>query len=53
MITMPILIPLADLAQMSRQLMITAFQVGDGLSGTDRTDIRRHARQPTLRASLV
>lgn len=32
MITMPILIPLADLAQMSRQLMITAFQVGDGLT---------------------
>ena len=32
MITMPILIPLADLANMSRQLMITAFQVGDGLT---------------------
>ena len=32
LITMPILIPLADLAQMSRQLMITAFQVGDGLT---------------------
>lgn len=32
MITMPILIPLADLTNMSRQLMITAFQVGDGLT---------------------
>lgn len=32
MITMPILIPLADLTHMSRQLMITAFQVGDGLT---------------------
>lgn len=32
MVTMPILIPVADLAGMSRQLMITAFQVGDGLT---------------------
>lgn len=32
MITMPILIPVADLTGMSRQLMITAFQVGDGLT---------------------
>ena len=32
MITMPILIPLADLVQLSRQLMITAFQIGDGLT---------------------
>ena len=32
LITMPILIPLADLSNMSRQLMITAFQVGDGLT---------------------
>jgi uncharacterized ion transporter superfamily protein YfcC len=29
--TMPILIPVADLTHMSRQLMILAFQVGDGL----------------------
>jgi uncharacterized ion transporter superfamily protein YfcC len=29
---MPILIPVADLVGMSRQLMITAFQVGDGLT---------------------
>lgn len=32
LVTMPILIPLADLIGMSRQLMITAFQVGDGLT---------------------
>uniref|UniRef100_A0A9E7ZRQ5 TIGR00366 family protein n=1 Tax=Bosea sp. NBC_00436 TaxID=2969620 RepID=A0A9E7ZRQ5_9HYPH len=32
LITMPILVPLADLMGMSRQLMILAFQVGDGLS---------------------
>ncbi|MFG6177545.1 YfcC family protein [Halomonas sp. THAF12] len=32
LVTMPILIPLADLIDMSRQLMITAFQVGDGLT---------------------
>ncbi len=32
LITMPILIPLADLIGMSRQLMVTAFQVGDGLT---------------------
>ena len=32
MVTMPILIPVADLTGMSRQLMITAFQVGDGLT---------------------
>ncbi|MCG9789187.1 AbgT family transporter [Vibrio mediterranei] len=32
MVTMPILIPVADLVGMSRQLMITAFQVGDGLT---------------------
>ena len=32
LVTMPILIPLADLVDMSRQLMITAFQVGDGLT---------------------
>jgi len=32
LVTMPILIPLADLVGMSRQLMITAFQVGDGLT---------------------
>ena len=32
MITMPILAPLADLIQMERQLMITSFQVGDGLT---------------------
>ncbi|MDA9558153.1 YfcC family protein [Vibrio sp.] len=30
--TMPIMIPVADLAGMSRQLMISAFQVGDGLT---------------------
>lgn len=32
MVTMPILIPVADLVGMSRQLMITAFQIGDGLT---------------------
>ncbi|KAA0013009.1 YfcC family protein [Billgrantia pellis] len=32
LVTMPILIPVADLVGMSRQLMITAFQVGDGLT---------------------
>ena len=32
MITMPILIPLAQLIEMEPQLMITAFQVGDGLT---------------------
>ena len=32
MITMPILAPLADLIGMERQLMITSFQVGDGLT---------------------
>lgn len=32
LVTMPILIPLSDLIGMSRQLMITAFQVGDGLT---------------------
>ena len=32
LVTMPILIPVADLIGMSRQLMITAFQVGDGLT---------------------
>jgi len=32
LITMPILVPVADLVGMSRQLMITAFQVGDGLT---------------------
>ncbi|WP_242457962.1 TIGR00366 family protein [Halomonas sp. YLGW01] len=32
LVTMPILIPLADLIGMSRQLMVSAFQVGDGLS---------------------
>ncbi|MGP5019223.1 YfcC family protein [Vreelandella alkaliphila] len=32
LVTMPILIPLADLIGMSRQLMITSFQVGDGLT---------------------
>lgn len=32
LVTMPILIPLADLIDMSRQLMITSFQVGDGLT---------------------
>ncbi|WP_371860124.1 YfcC family protein [Vibrio superstes] len=32
MVTMPILVPVADLTGMSRQLMITAFQVGDGLT---------------------
>ena len=32
MVTMPILVPVADLVGMSRQLMITAFQVGDGLT---------------------
>ena len=32
MITMPVLIPLAQLIKMEPQLMITAFQVGDGLT---------------------
>lgn len=32
MVTMPILIPVADLVGMSRQLMISAFQIGDGLT---------------------
>ncbi len=32
LVTMPILIPLADLIGKSRQLMITSFQVGDGLT---------------------
>ncbi len=32
LVTMPILIPVADLIGMSRQLMITAFQIGDGLT---------------------
>lgn len=32
LVTMPILIPLADLTGLSRQLMILAFQVGDGLT---------------------
>lgn len=32
LVTMPILIPVADLVGVSRQLMITAFQVGDGLT---------------------
>ncbi|WP_069384911.1 YfcC family protein [Halomonas caseinilytica] len=32
LVTMPILVPVADLVGMSRQLMITAFQVGDGLT---------------------
>ncbi|MGI3170357.1 YfcC family protein [Pseudooceanicola sp. C21-150M6] len=32
LVTMPILVPLADLTGMSRQLMIMAFQVGDGLT---------------------
>ncbi|MDX1268642.1 MAG: AbgT family transporter, partial [Oceanisphaera sp.] len=32
LITMPILIPLADLIGMSRQLMVSAFQIGDGLT---------------------
>lgn len=32
LITMPILIPVADLIGMSRQLMVTAFQIGDGLT---------------------
>ncbi len=32
MVTMPILIPVADLVGMSRQLMISAFQVGDGIT---------------------
>lgn len=32
MVTMPILIPLSDLIGMSRQTMILAFQVGDGLT---------------------
>lgn len=32
MVTMPILIPVADIVGMSRQLMVTAFQVGDGLT---------------------
>ncbi|GGB26153.1 Na+/H+ antiporter NhaC family protein [Allosediminivita pacifica] len=32
LVTMPILVPLADLTGMSRQLMILAFQTGDGLT---------------------
>ena len=32
MITMPILAPLADLIGMEKQLMVTSFQVGDGLT---------------------
>jgi uncharacterized ion transporter superfamily protein YfcC len=32
MVTMPILIPLGDLIGISRQTMILAFQVGDGLT---------------------
>lgn len=32
LVTMPILVPLADLTGMTRQLMIMAFQVGDGLT---------------------
>jgi uncharacterized ion transporter superfamily protein YfcC len=32
MVTMPVLIPLSDLAGISRQTMILAFQVGDGLT---------------------
>ncbi|MCS2608211.1 YfcC family protein [Halomonas dongshanensis] len=32
LVTMPILIPVADLVGMSRQLMITSFQIGDGLT---------------------
>ncbi len=32
LVTMPILIPLADLVGISRQVMILAFQVGDGLT---------------------
>ena len=32
LVTMPILIPLVDLIGKSRQLMITSFQVGDGLT---------------------
>jgi len=32
LITMPILMPLAELTGMSKQLMILAFQVGDGLT---------------------
>jgi uncharacterized ion transporter superfamily protein YfcC len=32
LVTMPILIPVADLIGMSRQLMVTAFQIGDGLT---------------------
>ncbi|MFC0179800.1 YfcC family protein [Thorsellia kenyensis] len=32
LVTMPILIPVADLIGMSRQLMISAFQIGDGLT---------------------
>lgn len=32
LVTMPILIPLADLIGISRQVMILAFQVGDGLT---------------------
>ncbi len=30
--TMPILIPMADIMGMSRQLMITSFQIGDGVT---------------------
>jgi uncharacterized ion transporter superfamily protein YfcC len=32
LVTMPILIPLAEITGMSRQLMILSFQVGDGLT---------------------
>ena len=32
LVTMPILIPLADLVGISRQVMILAFQVGDGIT---------------------
>lgn len=32
LVTMPILIPVADLVGMTRQLMILSFQVGDGLT---------------------
>lgn len=32
MVTMPILIPLGDLVGISRQVMVLAFQVGDGLT---------------------
>ena len=32
LVTMPILIPLAEITGMSKQLMILAFQVGDGLT---------------------